>query len=101
MVLGSKPPGCVNKCLNCRPCTATLVIPSNHDKKKTTSPGDGGSNPSPIAISSSTKQQRMNQPISSHNVCRMGVKDALLSGSRSSEPLPLLATLKAHWRERD
>lgn len=27
MVLGSKPPGCVNKCLNCRPCMATLVIP--------------------------------------------------------------------------
>ncbi|KAK0595300.1 hypothetical protein LWI29_005421 [Acer saccharum] len=34
LVLGSKPPGCVNKCLNCRPCTATLVIPSNHDEKK-------------------------------------------------------------------
>ncbi|GMI93902.1 epidermal patterning factor like 8 [Hibiscus trionum] len=28
MVLGSKPPGCVNKCLSCRPCMATLVIPS-------------------------------------------------------------------------
>ncbi|RVW84406.1 hypothetical protein CK203_040656 [Vitis vinifera] len=27
MVLGSKPPRCVNKCLNCRPCMATLVIP--------------------------------------------------------------------------
>ncbi|KAL6334122.1 hypothetical protein AAG906_004553 [Vitis piasezkii] len=24
MVLGSKPPRCVNKCLNCRPCMATL-----------------------------------------------------------------------------
>lgn len=34
MVLGSKPPGCVNKCLNCRPCIATLVIPS-HQKKGT------------------------------------------------------------------
>ncbi|KAF5453232.1 hypothetical protein F2P56_028148 [Juglans regia] len=29
MVLGSKPPACVNKCLNCRPCIATLVIPSH------------------------------------------------------------------------
>ncbi|KAL3618355.1 hypothetical protein CASFOL_038676 [Castilleja foliolosa] len=27
MILGSRPPGCVNKCLNCRPCRATLVIP--------------------------------------------------------------------------
>ncbi|CAA2944803.1 Hypothetical predicted protein [Olea europaea subsp. europaea] len=27
MVLGSRPPGCVNKCMNCRPCEATLVIP--------------------------------------------------------------------------
>ncbi|KAH7565044.1 hypothetical protein ACOSP7_020873 [Xanthoceras sorbifolium] len=34
MVLGSKPPGCVNKCLNCRPCKATLVIPSHDQKKK-------------------------------------------------------------------
>ncbi|XP_062154197.1 EPIDERMAL PATTERNING FACTOR-like protein 8 [Alnus glutinosa] len=33
MVLGSKPPGCENKCLNCRPCIATLVIPS-HQKTK-------------------------------------------------------------------
>ncbi|WCJ40554.1 EPIDERMAL PATTERNING FACTOR-like protein 2 [Euphorbia peplus] len=31
-VLGSKPPGCVNKCLNCRPCMATLVDPSHHQK---------------------------------------------------------------------
>ncbi|XWS16448.1 hypothetical protein CRYUN_Cryun34aG0088400 [Craigia yunnanensis] len=32
MVLGSKPPGCVNKCLSCRPCMATLVIPSHQWK---------------------------------------------------------------------
>ncbi|KAK2660471.1 hypothetical protein Ddye_007004 [Dipteronia dyeriana] len=24
--VGSRPPGCINKCLNCRPCMATLVI---------------------------------------------------------------------------
>ncbi|GFQ04599.1 epidermal patterning factor-like protein 8 [Phtheirospermum japonicum] len=37
MILGSRPPGCVNKCLNCRPCKATLVIPphksSSHDRE--------------------------------------------------------------------
>ncbi|KAK6912212.1 hypothetical protein RJ641_024305 [Dillenia turbinata] len=27
MVLGSRPPGCVNKCLNCSPCMATPVVP--------------------------------------------------------------------------
>ncbi|XP_042960395.1 EPIDERMAL PATTERNING FACTOR-like protein 8 [Carya illinoinensis] len=32
LVLGSKPPACVNKCLNCRPCIATLVIPSHQSK---------------------------------------------------------------------
>ncbi|XP_042489386.1 EPIDERMAL PATTERNING FACTOR-like protein 8 [Macadamia integrifolia] len=26
-VLGSRPPRCVGKCLNCKPCMATLVIP--------------------------------------------------------------------------
>lgn len=26
-VLGSRPPTCVNKCMSCRPCMATLVIP--------------------------------------------------------------------------
>ncbi|OMO54338.1 hypothetical protein CCACVL1_27881 [Corchorus capsularis] len=36
MVLGSKPPGCVNKCLSCRPCMATLVIPSHQSWKKNT-----------------------------------------------------------------
>ncbi|KAI3777773.1 hypothetical protein L1987_47575 [Smallanthus sonchifolius] len=28
-ILGSRPPGCVNKCVNCRPCEATLVIPTH------------------------------------------------------------------------
>ncbi|XP_047957744.1 EPIDERMAL PATTERNING FACTOR-like protein 8 [Salvia hispanica] len=27
MVLGSRPPACVNRCMSCRPCEATLVIP--------------------------------------------------------------------------
>ncbi|XP_020535316.1 EPIDERMAL PATTERNING FACTOR-like protein 8 isoform X2 [Jatropha curcas] len=36
MVLGSKPPGCVNKCFSCRPCMATLVIPSHKDNGFTT-----------------------------------------------------------------
>lgn len=31
--IGSKPPACVNKCRNCRPCMATLVVP-NHQKNK-------------------------------------------------------------------
>jgi len=30
--IGSKPPDCGNKCMNCRPCTATLVVP-NHKRK--------------------------------------------------------------------
>ncbi|KAI3786018.1 hypothetical protein L1987_45145 [Smallanthus sonchifolius] len=29
-ILGSRPPGCVNKCVTCRPCEATLVIPPHH-----------------------------------------------------------------------
>ncbi|XP_039033873.1 EPIDERMAL PATTERNING FACTOR-like protein 8 [Hibiscus syriacus] len=33
MVLGSKPPCCVNKCSSCRPCMATLVIPTHIWKK--------------------------------------------------------------------
>ncbi|KAL3528869.1 hypothetical protein ACH5RR_008191 [Cinchona calisaya] len=32
MVIGSKPPGCVNKCMNCQPCKATLVIPPHQNK---------------------------------------------------------------------
>ncbi|KAG8643645.1 EPIDERMAL PATTERNING FACTOR-like protein 8 [Manihot esculenta] len=31
-VLGSKPPGCVDKCFSCRPCMATLVVPSHQNK---------------------------------------------------------------------
>ncbi|KZV56055.1 EPIDERMAL PATTERNING FACTOR-like protein 2 [Dorcoceras hygrometricum] len=36
MILGSRPPACsVEKCMNCRPCEATLVIPPhrNNDNK--------------------------------------------------------------------
>ena len=31
-VIGSKPPACVDKCMNCRPCMATVVVP-NHKRK--------------------------------------------------------------------
>ncbi|XP_061344548.1 EPIDERMAL PATTERNING FACTOR-like protein 8 [Gastrolobium bilobum] len=31
LVLGSRPPRCVNKCLSCRPCMAALVI-SPHNR---------------------------------------------------------------------
>ncbi|CAH1425632.1 unnamed protein product [Lactuca virosa] len=31
--LGSRPPGCVNRCMNCQPCRATLVIPPHHKNK--------------------------------------------------------------------
>ncbi|XP_026429844.1 EPIDERMAL PATTERNING FACTOR-like protein 2 [Papaver somniferum] len=34
MILGSRPPQCVNKCFSCRPCTATLVIPPHHSESK-------------------------------------------------------------------
>ncbi|GMP34775.1 hypothetical protein CsSME_00007506 [Camellia sinensis var. sinensis] len=34
MVLGSRPPVCENKCMSCRPCMATLVIPPPQDNKK-------------------------------------------------------------------
>ncbi|XWS19091.1 hypothetical protein CRYUN_Cryun32bG0101500 [Craigia yunnanensis] len=45
MVLGSKPPSCVNKCLSCRPCMATLVIPSHQWKNlKATYHGDEDDN---------------------------------------------------------
>ncbi|OIW15824.1 hypothetical protein TanjilG_04359 [Lupinus angustifolius] len=33
MVIGSKPPACVNKCMNCRPCMATVVVHNHHQKK--------------------------------------------------------------------
>ncbi|KAH7547400.1 EPIDERMAL PATTERNING FACTOR-like protein 8 [Ziziphus jujuba] len=42
MALGSRPPRCVNKCFNCRPCMATLVIPVHQVKSShTTSRGEG------------------------------------------------------------
>ncbi|KAF3450883.1 hypothetical protein FNV43_RR06972 [Rhamnella rubrinervis] len=33
MAVGSRPPACVNKCFNCRPCMATLVIPTHQMKR--------------------------------------------------------------------
>lgn len=33
MMLGSRPPKCVNKCLSCNPCIATLVAPPRHQMK--------------------------------------------------------------------
>ncbi|OAY31557.1 hypothetical protein MANES_14G121900v8 [Manihot esculenta] len=30
MVLGSRPPLCINKCLSCRPCMAALVTSPHH-----------------------------------------------------------------------
>lgn len=30
VVLGSRPPGCMNKCHGCNPCRAALVISSHH-----------------------------------------------------------------------
>ncbi|GAB4828276.1 hypothetical protein Ancab_035189 [Ancistrocladus abbreviatus] len=35
LVLGSRPPRCINRCMSCRPCMAVLVIPP-HKKKKAT-----------------------------------------------------------------
>nr|XP_016500762.1 PREDICTED: EPIDERMAL PATTERNING FACTOR-like protein 8 [Nicotiana tabacum] len=32
MVMGSKPPDCVNKCMNCQPCRATLAIPPRQQR---------------------------------------------------------------------
>ncbi|KAI8538741.1 hypothetical protein RHMOL_Rhmol07G0005400 [Rhododendron molle] len=34
MMIGSRPPGCVNKCMSCRPCVATLVVIHPHDNNK-------------------------------------------------------------------
>ncbi|XAR50549.1 hypothetical protein NMG60_11004902 [Bertholletia excelsa] len=33
VVVGSTPPRCINKCMNCNPCMATLVIPPGNDEK--------------------------------------------------------------------
>ncbi|CAM8931776.1 unnamed protein product [Rhodiola kirilowii] len=32
MKLGSRPPRCADRCLNCRPCTAALVVSPNTDE---------------------------------------------------------------------
>ncbi|XP_050937582.1 EPIDERMAL PATTERNING FACTOR-like protein 8 isoform X2 [Cucumis melo] len=31
LVIGSRPPQCFNKCLNCKPCVAALVISQRHN----------------------------------------------------------------------
>ncbi|EPS65582.1 hypothetical protein M569_09198, partial [Genlisea aurea] len=42
--LGSRPPGCVNKCMSCRPCEAILVIPPRADRiSSSSSRGDDDS----------------------------------------------------------
>lgn len=40
MVIGSKPPACLNKCMNCRPCIATLVVSQKRKSYKVLSRGD-------------------------------------------------------------
>ncbi|CAN4088503.1 unnamed protein product [Withania somnifera] len=41
MAIGSRPPGCLNKCMSCHPCKATLVIsPSQKNKGGTNSNTD-------------------------------------------------------------
>ncbi|CAJ1944558.1 unnamed protein product [Sphenostylis stenocarpa] len=46
LVLGSRPPKCVNKCLSCKPCMAALVISPHHrvshNHKATTAQRDEG-----------------------------------------------------------
>ncbi|KAG6593393.1 Polygalacturonase, partial [Cucurbita argyrosperma subsp. sororia] len=32
MVIGSRPPGCENKCKSCRPCMAAAVVPAHRKK---------------------------------------------------------------------
>ncbi|CAB4298285.1 unnamed protein product [Prunus armeniaca] len=44
MVLASSPPGCVNRCMGCTPCTPTLVVsphPNNNLKAPNTNRRDG------------------------------------------------------------
>ncbi|KAA8541914.1 hypothetical protein F0562_023066 [Nyssa sinensis] len=41
MVLGSRPPGCVNKCMSCRPCMATLVIHPHQKRGDSTASSHG------------------------------------------------------------
>jgi hypothetical protein len=33
VAIGSKPPVCVNKCMKCRPCMATVVV-NDHDHQR-------------------------------------------------------------------
>jgi len=40
MVIGSKPPACLNKCMNCRPCIATLVVSQKRKSYRVSSRGD-------------------------------------------------------------
>ncbi|KAG6429968.1 hypothetical protein SASPL_108027 [Salvia splendens] len=42
MVLGSRPPACVNRCMSCRPCEATLVIPPHQKASYGASSHRGG-----------------------------------------------------------
>ncbi|CAO2815260.1 unnamed protein product [Amaranthus hypochondriacus] len=44
MVLGSRPPKCVNKCLSCNPCMAKLISPPRNQMKEQTSNYDYGAN---------------------------------------------------------
>ncbi|GAB2210567.1 hypothetical protein Droror1_Dr00015835 [Drosera rotundifolia] len=45
LVLGSRPPRCMNRCFNCRPCMAVLVVPprgrpSRHRSNNVKTPQD-------------------------------------------------------------
>ncbi|GMH04523.1 hypothetical protein Nepgr_006363 [Nepenthes gracilis] len=40
LVLGSRPPRCVNRCMSCRPCMAALVVPP----RRKTFPNNNNSN---------------------------------------------------------
>ncbi|XP_042055926.1 EPIDERMAL PATTERNING FACTOR-like protein 6 [Salvia splendens] len=44
MVLRSRPPACVNRCMSCRPCEATLVIPPHQRASYGASYHRGGDN---------------------------------------------------------
>ncbi|GAB2268143.1 hypothetical protein Dimus_003122 [Dionaea muscipula] len=35
VLMGSRPPICKNRCLSCRPCMATLVVPPHQNNKGT------------------------------------------------------------------
>ncbi|XP_057533928.1 EPIDERMAL PATTERNING FACTOR-like protein 8 [Amaranthus tricolor] len=44
MVLGSRPPKCVNKCLSCNPCMTKLISPPRNQMKEQTSYDYGANN---------------------------------------------------------